>query len=129
MLSAGSFSSPYEHLSQPETKRMVEHYTAYLSDNTRLIANPGLKVNAHTQTHTYSSYIITYFPDNVSTVIFFTKHTIKTSLFVMTLQFTVTVLLSTPCSHTASYFNDLIANLDISRATLRHRRQSEGNQI
>lgn len=46
MLSAGSFSSPYEHLSQPETKRMVEHYTAYLSDNTRLIANPGLKVSA-----------------------------------------------------------------------------------
>uniref|UniRef100_A0A8C3LU00 Cache domain containing 1 n=2 Tax=Chrysolophus pictus TaxID=9089 RepID=A0A8C3LU00_CHRPC len=45
MLSAGSFSSPYEHLSQPETKRMVEHYTAYLSDNTRLIANPGLKVH------------------------------------------------------------------------------------
>lgn len=48
MLSAGSFSSPYEHLSQPETKRMVEHYTAYLSDNTRLIANPGLKVHIHT---------------------------------------------------------------------------------
>lgn len=46
MLAAGSFSSPYEHLSQPETKRMVEHYTAYLSDNTRLIANPGLKVPA-----------------------------------------------------------------------------------
>lgn len=46
MLAAGSFSSPYEHLSQPETKRMVEHYTAYLSDNTRLIANPGLKVAA-----------------------------------------------------------------------------------
>ncbi|RXM36476.1 VWFA and cache domain-containing protein 1 [Acipenser ruthenus] len=46
MLSAGSFSSPYEHLSQPETKRMVEHYTAYLSDNTRLIANPGLKVRS-----------------------------------------------------------------------------------
>lgn len=46
MLSAGSFSSPYEHLSQPETKRMVEHYTAYLSDNTRLIANPGLKVHS-----------------------------------------------------------------------------------
>ncbi|KAK7888987.1 hypothetical protein WMY93_024547 [Mugilogobius chulae] len=41
MLAAGSFSSPYEHLSQPETKRMVEHYTAYLSDNTRLIANPA----------------------------------------------------------------------------------------
>ena len=51
MLAAGSFSSPYEHLSQPETKRMVEHYTAYLSDNTRLIANPGLKVHAHTRTH------------------------------------------------------------------------------
>lgn len=50
MLAAGSFSSPYEHLSQPETKRMVEHYTAYLSDNTRLIANPGLKVPARTQT-------------------------------------------------------------------------------
>ena len=28
MLAAGSFSSPYEHLSQSETKRMVEHYTA-----------------------------------------------------------------------------------------------------
>lgn len=51
MLAAGSFSSPYEHLSQPETKRMVEHYTAYLSDNTRLIANPGLKVNKHGNTH------------------------------------------------------------------------------
>ncbi len=50
MLAAGSFSSPYEHLSQPETKRMVEHYTAYLSDNTRLIANPGLKVRKHGNT-------------------------------------------------------------------------------
>lgn len=49
MLAAGSFSSPYEHLSQPETKRMVEHYTAYLSDNTRLIANPGLKVHKSAQ--------------------------------------------------------------------------------
>lgn len=49
MLAAGSFSSPYEHLSQPETKRMVEHYTAYLSDNTRLIANPGLKVPTRIQ--------------------------------------------------------------------------------
>lgn len=52
MLAAGSFSSPYEHLSQPETKRMVEHYTAYLSDNTRLIANPGLKVHKHTSLET-----------------------------------------------------------------------------
>lgn len=51
MLAAGSFSSPYEHLSQPETKRMVEHYTAYLSDNTRLIANPGLKVHKHGTTN------------------------------------------------------------------------------
>ena len=51
MLAAGSFSSPYEHLSQLETKRMVEHYTAYLSDNTRLIANPGLKVCTHAHTH------------------------------------------------------------------------------
>lgn len=50
MLAAGSFSSPYEHLSQPETKRMVEHYTAYLSDNTRLIANPGLKVATRIKT-------------------------------------------------------------------------------
>lgn len=49
MLSAGSFSSPYEHLSQPETKRMVEHYTAYLSDNTRLIANPGLKFSVRNE--------------------------------------------------------------------------------
>lgn len=61
MLSAGSFSSPYEHLSQPETKRMVEHYTAYLSDNTRLIANPGLKVHNHTTprvTHTSGILIL-----------------------------------------------------------------------
>ncbi|KAG9469617.1 hypothetical protein GDO78_020064 [Eleutherodactylus coqui] len=49
MLAAGSFSSPYEHLSQPETKRMVEHYTAYLSDNTRLIANPGLKFSVRNE--------------------------------------------------------------------------------
>ncbi|XP_006825614.1 VWFA and cache domain-containing protein 1-like [Saccoglossus kowalevskii] len=43
MLSAGSFTAPFEHLSQEETKRMVQHYMAYLNDNTRLIANPGLK--------------------------------------------------------------------------------------
>ncbi|KAM8889913.1 VWFA and cache domain-containing protein 1 [Synchiropus picturatus] len=43
MLAPGSFPSPYEHLSQPETKRMVEHYTGYLSDNTGFLANPGLK--------------------------------------------------------------------------------------
>ncbi|XP_077980933.1 VWFA and cache domain-containing protein 1-like [Glandiceps talaboti] len=43
MLSAGSFTAPFEHLSQDETKRMVQHYMAYLNDNTRLIANPGLK--------------------------------------------------------------------------------------
>ncbi|XP_042191042.1 VWFA and cache domain-containing protein 1 [Callorhinchus milii] len=49
MLSAGSFSSPFEHLSQAETKRMVEHYTAYLSDNTRLIANPGLKSSVRSE--------------------------------------------------------------------------------
>ncbi|CAB1323923.1 unnamed protein product, partial [Coregonus sp. 'balchen'] len=33
----------FKQLATVETKRMVEHYTAYLSDNTRLIANPGLK--------------------------------------------------------------------------------------
>lgn len=55
MLAAGSFSSPYEHLSQAETKRMVEHYTAYLSDNTRLIANPGLKVPPRINTATLTS--------------------------------------------------------------------------
>ncbi|XP_070564445.1 VWFA and cache domain-containing protein 1-like [Ptychodera flava] len=44
MLSAGSFTAPFEHLSQDETKRMVQHYMAYLNDNTRLIVNPGLKV-------------------------------------------------------------------------------------
>ncbi|XP_010603533.1 VWFA and cache domain-containing protein 1 [Fukomys damarensis] len=49
MLAAGSFSSPYEHLSQPETRRMAEHYTAYLSDNTRLIANPGLKFSVRNE--------------------------------------------------------------------------------
>lgn len=43
LLSAGSFASPYEHLSQEETKLVVQAYVAYLSDNTRLIANPGLK--------------------------------------------------------------------------------------
>ncbi|XP_064604512.1 VWFA and cache domain-containing protein 1-like [Liolophura sinensis] len=42
-LSASSFKEPYEHLSQQETKRMVKGYLAYLKDNTRLIANPGLK--------------------------------------------------------------------------------------
>jgi len=68
MLSAGSFSSPYEHLSQPETKRMVEHYTAYLSDNTRLIANPGLKV------HTYcpsQQYMFRSQPGNYSIMVSF----------------------------------------------------------
>lgn len=61
MLSAGSFSSPYEHLSQPETKRMVEHYTAYLSDNTRLIANPGLKVCCFKWTTSVSPFCLFVF--------------------------------------------------------------------
>ncbi|CAN8010542.1 unnamed protein product [Ixodes pacificus] len=42
-LSAGSFLSPFEYLSQKETKQMVQGYMAYLIDNTMFIANPGLK--------------------------------------------------------------------------------------
>ncbi|XP_078657688.1 VWFA and cache domain-containing protein 1-like isoform X1 [Branchiostoma floridae x Branchiostoma belcheri] len=43
MLSPGSFQAPYEHLHQPETLRMVQHLTMYLTDNTGLLANPGVK--------------------------------------------------------------------------------------
>ncbi|KAL5022166.1 hypothetical protein ScPMuIL_001321 [Solemya velum] len=42
-LSAESFQKPYEHLSQEETKRMVQMYMAFLQDDTLLIMNPGLK--------------------------------------------------------------------------------------
>ncbi|XP_061168196.1 VWFA and cache domain-containing protein 1-like [Saccostrea echinata] len=43
-LSAKSFLDPFEHLSNLETKRMVQNYVAYLKDDTRLITNPGLKM-------------------------------------------------------------------------------------
>ncbi|XP_033636500.1 VWFA and cache domain-containing protein 1-like [Asterias rubens] len=43
MLAPSSFSSPFEHLSQSETKLVVQAYMAYLTDNTNLIANPGFK--------------------------------------------------------------------------------------
>lgn len=46
-LSAKSFLDPFEHLSNMETKRMVQNYVAYLKDDTRLITNPGLKVTTH----------------------------------------------------------------------------------
>ncbi|GAB1599475.1 VWFA and cache domain-containing protein 1-like isoform X3 [Argonauta hians] len=42
-LAANSFINPFEHLSQEETRRMVQGYIAFLKDNTRLIQNPGLK--------------------------------------------------------------------------------------
>jgi hypothetical protein len=44
-LSPSSFVNPFEHLTQQETKRSVQSYLAYLKDETRLITNPGLKVN------------------------------------------------------------------------------------
>lgn len=44
-LAANSFINPFEHLSQEETRRMVQGYIAFLKDNTRLIQNPGLKVS------------------------------------------------------------------------------------
>uniref|UniRef100_A0A8C4QBV0 Cache domain containing 1 n=1 Tax=Eptatretus burgeri TaxID=7764 RepID=A0A8C4QBV0_EPTBU len=43
MLSAGGFSEPNQHLRTAETKRVAENYAAYLSDGTRLFANPGLR--------------------------------------------------------------------------------------
>lgn len=43
-LSANSFVNPFEHLNQGVNKRMVQSYIAYLKDDTRLISNPGLKV-------------------------------------------------------------------------------------
>ena len=45
-LSPSSFINPFEHLSEEETKRSVQSYLAYLKDDTRLITNPGLKVNS-----------------------------------------------------------------------------------
>ncbi len=43
-LAANSFKKPFEHLSQDETKKMVQVYLTYLSDHTELIANPGIRV-------------------------------------------------------------------------------------
>ncbi|XP_033103553.1 VWFA and cache domain-containing protein 1-like [Anneissia japonica] len=43
MLAASSFNSPYQHISQEETKHVVQGYLAYLNDNTMLISNPGFK--------------------------------------------------------------------------------------
>ncbi len=44
MLSPGGFESPFEHLSQVETKLAVQAYMAFLNDDTGLIATPGIKV-------------------------------------------------------------------------------------
>jgi len=45
-LSTAAFIHPFEHVSNNETKRMVQSYLAYLSDNTNLISNPGILVIA-----------------------------------------------------------------------------------
>lgn len=42
-LSAGAFQAPFEYLTQEETKQIAQSYMAYLNDNIKLIANPGLK--------------------------------------------------------------------------------------
>ncbi|ESO86641.1 hypothetical protein LOTGIDRAFT_128750, partial [Lottia gigantea] len=42
-LSANSFENPFEHLSEEETKRIVQIYLTYLKDDTMMISNPGLK--------------------------------------------------------------------------------------
>ncbi|XP_055956054.1 VWFA and cache domain-containing protein 1 [Patella vulgata] len=42
-LSASSFEKPFEHLSEDETKRIVQIYLTYLKDDTMMISNPGLK--------------------------------------------------------------------------------------
>ncbi|XP_071952059.1 VWFA and cache domain-containing protein 1-like [Antedon mediterranea] len=44
MLASSSFISPYQHISQDETKRVVQGYIAYLNDYTMLISNPGIKL-------------------------------------------------------------------------------------
>jgi len=44
-LSAAAFVKPFDHLRQPEVKRMVQTYLAYLSDSTNLISNPGILVS------------------------------------------------------------------------------------
>ena len=43
-LSSKAFLSPYHNDIQEETTLMVQRYMAFLNDNTKLIANPGLKV-------------------------------------------------------------------------------------
>ncbi|KAH3694838.1 hypothetical protein DPMN_082279 [Dreissena polymorpha] len=42
-LSANSFVQPFEHLNSGMNRRMVQSYVAYLTDDTRLISNPGFK--------------------------------------------------------------------------------------
>ena len=41
-LSAKAFERPYEHISQPETKKMVANYLAYITDSTTYISKPGV---------------------------------------------------------------------------------------
>ncbi len=43
-LSSNAFLSPYYFNRQEESTLTVQRYMAYLNDNTKLIANPGLKV-------------------------------------------------------------------------------------
>jgi len=40
-LSPQAFEKPYEHVSQPETKTMIQNYIAYLSDSSTYISKPG----------------------------------------------------------------------------------------
>lgn len=43
-LSANCFQLPLKYLQEEETNHTVDRYMAYLTDNTNLIPNPGLKV-------------------------------------------------------------------------------------
>lgn len=45
-LSASCFQSPFEHLNHEEVSPLAaKSYMAYINDNTRLLANPGLKAS------------------------------------------------------------------------------------
>lgn len=52
--------SPYQYLRQEETTLMIQRYMAYLNDNTKLIANPGLKVGVRGDVHAVIRIIPTW---------------------------------------------------------------------
>lgn len=64
-LSPKCFDKPYERSLGPEDLRSAQGYWAYISDHTKLITNPGLKVGHFSSFFVYKFFIYVDFSDGI----------------------------------------------------------------